>query len=441
MGRPVAQPGRVGQCRTRRFASAEFGWCWPLWALLLAALLLAAPGLRAQSADAGDGTEGMVVLHVFWSLDCPVCIRQKPWLEALPERFAGLELRDYELSRSDRHHALFTEKAQARDMTAGHVPTLFLNQRGWVGDSAALRSEIEAAITAEVAPEPQDRDDVRVSPPALPGLPPFLDAQTAPTLVLTLLIGTIDGVNPCSLWVLTLLLGLVIQSGSRRRVAVVGLSFLTTTALIYGAFIAGVFGTLQLLAHLIWVRWVVAGFALVFGLVAIKDYVAFGRGISFSIPQSAKPGIYRRFRALGRDGHGSLAALIAASVVMAAGIALVELPCTAGFPVVWSALLAERGISGAAFWGLLGVYVLVYLLIELAIFAAAIWGLRMGRLSESGGRLLKLLGGAIMVALAAAMILAPELMSDVAGSLKLFALALALALGVHLLLGRRLMTR
>jgi hypothetical protein len=209
-------------------------------------------------------------------------------------------------------------------------------------------------------------------------------------------------------------------------VAVVGISFLLTTALIYGAFIAGLFSVLAFAFALPWVRWAVALFALGFGLVNIKDYVWYGRGISFSIPEGRKPGIYQRLRGL-RQQELNTPLLIAATVAMAAGIALVELPCTAGFPVVWSAILAERQVGGAAFAGLLAVYVLIYLGIELVIFAVAITTLSLGRMGERQGRALKLLGGVVMVALAGALALRPELMDDLGGTLWLFGSALGLA--------------
>jgi len=362
-------------------------------------------------------------LHVFWSLTCPVCLRQKPWIEGLEERFPGLRVIEMELSGSDRYHALFREMAEARSASAEFVPTLILGPRVWTGDSPSQRAEIEAAIAAalsgaELAPDP--RETLRL--PVIGEI----ELATASILGVTALIAFVDGFNPCSLWVLTLLLGMVVASRSRRRVAVVGISFLLTTALIYGAFIAGVFSVLAFAFALPWVRWAVAILALLFGLVSIKDYFWYGRGISFSIPESRKPGIYQRLRRLRQEDLGT-PALIGATVAMAAGIALVELPCTAGFPVVWSGFLADRGIGGAAFLGLLAVYVLIYLAVELVIFAVAVTGLSLGRMGESQGRALKLLGGSVMVALAGALALRPELMEDLSGSITLFGVALGFA--------------
>jgi hypothetical protein len=198
-----------------------------------------------------------------------------------------------------------------------------------------------------------------------------------------------------------------------------------------GSFFAGLFSVLAFAFALPWVRWAVAVFALGFGFVSIKDYFWYGRGITFSIPEGQKPGIYERLRRL-RQQDMNTPALIATTVAMAAGIALVELPCTAGFPVIWSGILAERDVGRASFAALLAIYVLIYLCDELVIFAVAITGMSLGRMGEHHGRALKLLGGALMVALAGALALRPEMMEDLTGTLVLFGAALGIAVVVML---------
>jgi hypothetical protein len=95
--------------------------------------------------------------------------------------------------------------------------------------------------------------------------------------------------------------------------------------------------------------------------------------------------------------------------------------------VVWSGILAERDVSRAGFVALLAVYVLIYLLDELAIFAIAFTTMSLGRMEERHGRALKLVGGTVMVALAGALALRPELMDDLGGTFWLFGSALGLA--------------
>jgi len=413
--------------------------------LTFVALILLSGGAQAQGSG---GEADNVRMFVFWGVGCPHCDDQKPFLRELEERYAELEIREFEVFRTDAHHQLFIALSIAHGIEPGSVPTTFVGGRAWVGDGPQIRREMERTIRGEIADLRGTREEVD---PADPGpealgiadlqndneinipLIGTVDLGVQPLIVTTLLVAFIDGLNPCSLWVLTLLLGLVIHSGSRGRIALVGITFLTTTALIYGAFIAGVFGVLSYILYLTWVQWVVAAFALTFGLVNIKDYFWFRKGPSFTIADSQKPGIYQGMRRLLNPQLTGFA-LLFATIVMASGIALVELPCTAGFPVIWSGIVAERGVTGTAFLILLGIYLLVYLLIELVVFFAALITLRMGKFQESHGRNLKLVGGMIMVALALVLVTDPGLMNDVGATLMLFIGTIALALlimGVH----------
>ncbi len=399
----------------------------------------------AAAATTGSGAEG-VRMFVFWGIGCPHCDNQKPFLHELEERYPDLTIQKYEVLRERTHHELFISLSLAHGIEPGSVPTAFLGGKAWVGDSPQIRREIEATVRQEIAafgsqespaagtlPSLGPADVGTVDPPEGFNVPLLgrVDLGMQPLMVTTLLIAFIDGLNPCSLWVLTLLLGLVIHSGSRGRVALVGITFLTTTALIYGAFIAGVFGVLNYVLYLTWVQWLVALFALTFGLVNIKDYFWFKTGPSFTIADSQKPGIYRGMRGL-MDRRLTGPGLVFATMVMAAGIALVELPCTAGFPVVWSGIVAEREVTGIAFLLLLAVYLFVYLLIELVVFTVALLTLRMKRFEEGHGRVLKLVGGTVMIALALILILNPQLMNDITGTLVVFVGSILLATAVIL---------
>ena len=434
----------------------------PVFALLVLMLLLPLANANANPAAA---TDGQLEMSVFWGISCPHCDNQKPFLDTLEQRYPALTIQRYEVSRSSAHHHLFGEMAREHQIRAGSVPTLFVAGRAWIGDSPTMRAEIVATIEqwlrdaeaarqippAPLEPSPPTGEDTQAEspprpPPAMatestatsPGqsvsLPLFGEVNLAlqPLLLSTALIALVDGFNPCSLWVLTLLLGLVLHSGSRGRIALVGITFLTTTALIYGAFIAGIFSVLSYVLYLNWVQWLVAAFALLFGVVNIKDYFWCKSGLSFTIADSHKPGIYKSIRGLLDQRLGGLG-LMLATIIMASGIALVELPCTAGFPVVWSGIIAEHNVTGLAFVGLLALYLLIYLAIELVVFATALFTLRMKRLEEGHGRVLKLIGGAVMVALALVLVLDPELMNDVGGTLLVFVGAILASLLVMLL--------
>jgi cytochrome c biogenesis protein CcdA/glutaredoxin len=266
-----------------------------------------------------------------------------------------------------------------------------------------------------------------------------VDAASMSLPALTGLIAFVDGFNPCSLWVLTFLLGIVIYSGSRKKILLIGVTFLLVTATAYGLFIVGMFGTLRYLAYLSWITFAVAGMALIFALVNIKDYFWFKQGVSFTISDKHKPKLFQRTRNLMHPGR-SVPALLVGTVVLALGITLVELPCTAGFPMVWTGIITSQGVAPAYFAALLAFYLLVYLSIELVIFGSVVVSMKRSRFEEKHGRILKLIGGMIMLALAVTLVLAPDTMHSLGGTLLVFGGAIGAA-ALILLLHRRVLPR
>lgn len=404
-------------------------------------------------AETGEGQAHELTMYVFMSETCPHCRAQKPFLEALDRQYPQLEVLHYEIMTTREHHDLLRAIASAHQVRPGSVPMIFAGGEHWVGDSRQIRGEISRHVEHCLdsgCPDARalaehlltETDVIREEhADAIIDLPLVgqVDLARQPLLLSTALIAFVDGFNPCSIWVLTILLALVLHSGSRARVMLVGLTFLITTAAIYGLFIAGVFSVLAFAAYLPWIYWIVALFALVFGLVNIKDYFWFQRGISFTIDDKHKPGIFRGFRDLMSNGRSPWA-LMGATILMASGIALIELPCTAGFPVIWSGLVSAHGVGLTEFLFLLGVYLLIYLGIELVIFIVAVVKLRIDRFQEHHGRILKLIGGVIMLALAIVLVTAPELMSSAGSAMLVFMVAFA-ATGLILLAHRYLLPR
>ncbi len=365
------------------------------------------------------GTDGEVVLDYFYGEGCPFCVLQDEYLDDLADRYPELTIRRFEVWGDADNQRIMTETLGARGVEPTGVPATVLGERVWVGFNDQIAGQIDRAVAAAL-------DDPDATDPASPAeesgsvidLPLIgeVDLSAQPLLAATALIALVDGFNPCSLWVLTVLLAMVLNVGaSRGRIFAVGLTFLFVTASIYGVFIAGLFSIFGVVGIVTGVAVGVGLLAVAFGAINVKDYLRYKQGVSLTIPDRYKPRIYRKGRAV-RDPNRSLAAVLGLTVAMAAGVAIVELPCTAGFPVIWTGLVTTQGVSGAEFAALLGLYLLVYLLLELGVFALAVFTLQLGSFQERQGRILKLVGGVVMITLGAVLIIDPDVMDSFAGS-------------------------
>lgn len=396
---------------------------------IVAALLGVLLALTTVPLAGADEQAEPVELVLFHLESCPHCASERAFLADLQERYPDLVVRAYEVSSDPASRSLFVEMARDHGIEPRGVPTTFLGERVWVGFEDSIAREIEATVAALLAgEEPVEEESSTVDVPFVGEV----DVGDKSLLAATLLIGFVDGVNPCSLWVLSLLLALVLHSGSRARVFAVGGMFLAITSLLYGLYMLGIVSVLDYVDQLAWIRAIIAAIAITFGVFHLKEYYAPGRGPSLTISDSRKPGLYRRMRGLA-DPEKSAPAVLAGTALLAAGVSLVETPCTAGLPVLWSQLVADVSWAGRGLLFL--VYLAVFLVDELVVFTLAVVTMRAAKLQEHHGRFLQLLSGTVLVVLGGVIVVAPEMLETLRGTVVVFAGA-ALAVAALVLLDR-----
>lgn len=360
------------------------------------------------------------VMLYFWAEGCPACERAAPFLDEVAARYPELTIKRYEVSRSLENRDLYRRTAEHWGADSAAVPAFFLPGRYWIGFGATAAREIPAAVQLGLTIGWSDVDEPQHGfAREYIDLPLFGRVTLAelPAVAVTGAIAAVDGFNPCSLWVLTFLIGLIVRTGSRARTLAVGLVFLAVTATVYGLFILGLFAAFSAFtagAGLLTVRIVVALLAVSMGLVNMKDYFAFKTGFSLTIPERFQTAIARTGRMVFERSSSPLA-LIATTALFALGISVVELPCTAGFPVIWSQYVASLGANRGVFAALFALYLLIYVGAEIAVVVTAVVFMRRISFGEAQARILKLLGGAIMVALGVAYLGFPEATRSLGG--------------------------
>ena len=133
---------------------------------------------------------------------------------------------------------------------------------------------------------------------------------------------------------------------------------------------------------------------------------ALRHGISLSIPESAKPGLYARIRRILQADN--LAAALAGIVILAGLVNLIELLCTAGFPALYTQILTLHQMPEWEYYSYLGLYNLAYIFDDSLMVTIAVVTLSRRKLQERSGRWLKLTSGLVMVGLSAVLLLQPE---------------------------------
>ncbi len=411
-------------------------------ALALAALAVLPPtsaGVGANPPDGGHDAGGdsgtdTIELIVFHGDGCPHCAHMLAFLDDLDDRHPTLDVVAYEVWYDTANQTIFAETLAEFGDEPRAVPTVVVGGQVFVGYQDSIAERI-ATVVGELAAgrDPTASSDYSIDVP----FAGRIDVGSRSLVGATVLIAFVDGVNPCSLWVLSMLLALVVHSGSRARVLAVGSLFLLVTSLLYGLYMLGAYTALSVVGRRTWIRAAVALVAGSFGLLHLKEHWTSG-GPSVTIPAERKPGLFRRMRRLA-DTDRSLPATLGGTAVLAVGVSLLETPCTAGLPLLWTDLVAERNVSAAGAAVLFGLYLAVFLIDELVIFAAVVSTMRVAKLQERHGRMLQLIGGTLMLTLAVAMVAAPHLLDTVGGTVVVFGVAAVVCASI--VLGERIWDR
>jgi hypothetical protein len=273
------------------------------------------------------------------------------------------------------------------------------------GDDLPIGESNELAL-------PGAEDDIGSDeqPDDLIELPLFgkLRASTLGMPLFTIAVGLVDGFNPCAMWVLLFLLSILVNLKDRTRILAIAGTFVIVSGLAYFAFMAAWLNVFLLIGYLRPIQIGLAVIAIVIGSIHIKDFFAFKKGLSLSIPESVKPGIYSRVRGIVTAEH--LAGAVTGAITLAVLVNIVELLCTAGLPALYTNILMQQGYSSSVRYAYLSLYILAYMFDDSLMVLIVVWTLSKRKLQEAQGRWLKLVSGLAILLLGIVMLFRPELL-------------------------------
>ena len=234
-----------------------------------------------------------------------------------------------------------------------------------------------------------------------------------PLPVFTFFIALVDGFNPCNLFVLTLLLGLLVSaSHSRKRIYVVGYTFVFVVFVVYFLFMVAWLNIFKFIGFIDPLRIGIAILALGAGVINCKEFFWFRKGVTLMIQEKHKGPLRRKIEKMkGKIMNASMPALILSSIGLAAFSSLIELPCTAGFPIIYSGILAGKYVTNSfGSYAYLLLYNLVYVLPLAVVIGIVGYTFQGKQISKKQMATIKLIGGLIMIALGIILLVNPGLL-------------------------------
>lgn len=225
--------------------------------------------------------------------------------------------------------------------------------------------------------------------------------------LVTVVIGLADGFNPCAMWVLLFLISMLIGMKDKKRMWILGSTFLLTSALIYLIFMMSWLNLANLLISVVWVRVIIAVVSLVGGFINLRGYIKHRKVSGCDVVDDKKRNkIITRIKKFTTEKNFWLAIL--GVIVLAISVNVVELACSAGLPVMFIEILSLNNLTAIEEIIYIVLYMLFFLLDDFVVFVIAMTTLSLTGVSSKYGNLSKLIGGILMLLIGLLLMFKPE---------------------------------
>jgi thiol-disulfide isomerase/thioredoxin len=387
-------------------------------------LLLTVAAFWPASASPAWGAEPTLNLYFFWARGCPHCQREKEFLKQMEQKYPGLKVHSFEVTESKANLELLQRVGKHFHQSAAGVPVTVVGDEclsGW-HDERTTGAALEAAIRRARSREIPDAVAGLISPPPVP---PFPAARPLPETIrvplwgevrlkqlslglLTILFGALDGFNPCAMWVLVLLLGLLLGMENVRRRWLLGTAFIAASALVYFLIMSAWLNLFLFLGLVLWVRMIIGLVALAAGCHNLREYFRDRAGVCKITGGQRRQRLSAKIQEI--TAKRSLWLALGGMVLLAFAVNVVELICSAGLPVIYLQVLSLNPLPRWQYYLYITLYILVFMLDDILVFCAAMITFQITGLSTRYKSWSNLIGGLILLFIGILLLIKPEVL-------------------------------
>lgn len=352
-----------------------------------------------------------VNLYLFHSSTCPHCKEERAYLKKLKKKYDYLKVKEYEVHDS----ALVTEKVRdGLGIKESYVPITVIGSDYIIGFSSVTKDDIESLIKeyndtdyCDVVnyiikdkdyKKCMDKNKSIASKSTVKNIPLLgkVDVKKASLPIISIVIGLVDGFNPCAMWVLLFLITMLINMKNRRRMWILGFTFIVSSALVYLMFMLAYLHIASALIQT-WFKYIIALVALVGGIINLRSYYKERKkdiGCSVTDAKKRRKIVEKVKRILAEKSF--IIALIGI-IFLAFSVNLIELACSAGLPVMFTNIIAMNNVSAPLTALYFFLYLLFFMIDDIIVFSIAMITFKVTGISNKYSKYSHLIGGIIMI--------------------------------------------
>ena len=361
-----------------------------------------------------------VNLYLFYGEECPHCEREQQYLEELKEYY-DFNIIKYETWHNEENAELMSSVKSKLGINNPYVPFTVIDNLGLTGFNDNTKAEIESRIKYCLKNECNDIMDETCDNAELEQEEPCSqDKFTLPVLgeihakdvslpIVAVVIGFIDGFNPCAMWILIFLISFLISTGNEKKMKILGTTFLITSGVIYFLFMMAWINITAKMTQIILLRNIIAVIAVVAGFWNLYNYLKERKkesGCSVTNKED-RIKIIEKIKKYVTENNIAIAML--GIMALAVSVNVIELACSAGLPLLFTQILTINELNSLEYFIYVLIYIIFFLIDDIVIFLIAVKTAKVTGISNKYTKYSHLIGGIIMIIVGLLLIFKPEI--------------------------------
>lgn len=371
-----------------------------------------------------------ITLYLYFGDGCPHCEAEMKYLNKIEKKYPNLKIVKKEVWYDENNSLELQKINEIFSIDSIGVPTNLIGETIIRGYSEGTGNKIERAIKyysntdneyidavdgiindnytyeekeKSFAEEEKKLDgEVTVDVPVAGNI----NLKNVSLTTAAVIIGLIDGFNPCAMWVLLFLISILIGMKNKKRMWALGIAFLVTSALVYMCIMLAWISIAVKITTIIWIRNIIAIVALIGGIINLRSFFTHQDSGCEVVDDKKRKTIFKKIKKFTNE-KSFLLALIGV-IGLAISVNMVELACSAGLPLVFTELLAINNVNLFMKIMYTILYIIFFLIDDLIVFFIAMFTMKITGISTKYNKYSHLLGGIVMFIIGILLIFKPE---------------------------------
>lgn len=384
--------------------------------LFILSFLFILPSINAEEKK-------QVNVYLFHSNTCSHCKAEIEFLNEIQKEYENLKINLYEINDVKENKELMINIKEKLNIDSPMVPFTVIGDYYYIGYNDGVKDGIKNLIEKYTSEEQydvikdiidgKDVSNFKIKNGEINKISTVfgeIDPAKISLPILSVIMGAIDGFNPCAMWVLIFLITMLFNMENKKRMWALGITFLVTSALIYLVFMFVWLGVAtKLLTTISWLKLLIGLIALIGAFINLKGFIKSivkkDAGCEV-VDNSKRKKIISKIKKYTSEKSFILAML--GVMLLAISVNAIELACSAGLPVLFTNVLALNDVNFIEKCIYIFIYIFFFLIDDIIVFFVAMFTLNIKAISTKYTKYSHLIGGIIMLIIGILMIFKPE---------------------------------